>query len=70
MLQDFLDLQRDEPLLLPVGVREWLPEDDLAFVVLHAVATLGLASSAVGTGQLRCSGRWPRSRTGTEARLH
>ena len=38
--------------------------------MLDAVAILGLASSAVGTGQLRCSRRWPRSRTGTEARLH
>jgi hypothetical protein len=69
MLQDFLDLQHDEP-LLPAGMHEWLPEDDLTFAVLDAVATLGLASSAVGTGQLRCSRRWPRSRTGTEARLH
>ena len=70
MLEDFLDPQRDEPLLLPVGMRELLAEDDLTVVVLNAVATLGLASSAVGTGQLRCSRRWPRSRTGTEARLH
>src|SRR5205809_2038825 len=27
---------------LPVDMREWLPEDDLVFVVLDAVATLGL----------------------------
>jgi hypothetical protein len=34
--------QRDQPLLLPVDMREWLPEDDLVFVLLDAVATLDL----------------------------
>ena len=29
-------------MLMPVDMREWLPEDDLAFVVLDAVATLDL----------------------------
>ena len=37
MSQDFLCPQRDQPLLLPVDMREWLPEDDLVFVVLDAV---------------------------------
>jgi hypothetical protein len=37
--QNFLYLQRDQPLLLPVDMREWLPEDDLVLVVLDAVAT-------------------------------
>jgi hypothetical protein len=40
--QNFLFPQRDQPLLLPVVMREWLPEDDLVFVVLDAVATLDL----------------------------
>jgi transposase len=40
MPQNFLFPQRDQPLLLPVDMREWLPEDDLAFIVLDAVATL------------------------------
>jgi transposase len=40
--QNFLCPQRDQPLLLPVDMREWLPEDDLVFVVLDAVATLDL----------------------------
>jgi hypothetical protein len=31
--QNFLLPQRDQP-LLPVDMREWLPEDDLVFVVL------------------------------------
>jgi transposase len=42
MPQNFLCPQRDQPLLLPVDMREWLPEDDLVFVVLDAVATLDL----------------------------
>jgi transposase len=42
MPQNFLYPQRDQPMLLPVDMREWLPEDDLAFIVLDAVATLEL----------------------------
>jgi transposase len=40
--QNFLFPQRDQPLLLPVDMREWLPEDDLVYVVVDAVATLDL----------------------------
>jgi transposase len=40
--QNFLFPQRDQPLLMPVDMREWLPEDDLVYVVLDAVATLDL----------------------------
>jgi transposase len=42
MPQNFLFPQRDQPLLLPVEMREWLPEDDLAFIVLDAAAALDL----------------------------
>ena len=42
MSQNFLFPQRDQPLLMPVDMREWLPEDDLVFVVLDAVAALDL----------------------------
>jgi hypothetical protein len=30
-------------MLLPADVREWLPEDDLVFIVLDAVATVDLS---------------------------
>jgi transposase len=40
--QNFLFPQRDQPLLMPVDMREWLPEDDLVYVVLDAVGTLDL----------------------------
>lgn len=42
MSQNFPCPRRDQPLLMPVDMREWLPEDDLAFVALDAVATLDL----------------------------
>ena len=42
MPQNFICPQRDQPLLMPVDMREWLPEDDLVFVVLDAVAALDL----------------------------
>jgi transposase len=42
MPQNFLCPQRDQPLLMPVDMREWLPEDDLVFIVLDAVAALDL----------------------------
>jgi transposase len=42
MPQNFLFPQRDQPMLLPADMRDWLPEDDLVFVVLDAVATLDL----------------------------
>jgi transposase len=42
MPQNFLYPQRDQPLLLPADMREWLLEDDLVHVVLDAVATLDL----------------------------
>jgi transposase len=42
MPQNFLYPQRDQPLLLPADMREWLPEDDLVFMVLDAVAALDL----------------------------
>lgn len=41
MPQDFLYPQRDQPLVLPAGMREWLPEDDLVFVVLGRGGRLG-----------------------------
>jgi hypothetical protein len=42
MPQNFIFPQRDRPMLMPVDRREWLPEDDLVFVVLGAVAALDL----------------------------
>jgi hypothetical protein len=52
MPQNFLFPQRDQPLLMPVDMREWLPEDDLVFVVLMRWPPWIWASSAAGAGPM------------------
>jgi transposase len=42
MPQNFLACDRDQPLLLPPDLREWLPEDHLAWFVIEAVDELDL----------------------------
>src|SRR3954468_9878963 len=42
MAQNFLGCDRDQELLLPASVREWLPEGHLAWCVIDAVAALDL----------------------------
>jgi transposase len=42
MPQNFLPCERDQPLLLPPDMRDWLPEDHLAWFVIEAVAELDL----------------------------
>jgi transposase len=42
MAQNFLIFDRDQPLLLPPDLRDWLPEDHLAWFVIEAVDELDL----------------------------
>ena len=68
MPQNFLSPQRDQPLLLAVDMREWLPEGDVVFIVLDAVAALDLGAfrrryRADGHGP--APGRGPTSPTRT-----
>ena len=42
MPQNFLACDREQELLLPPSLREWLPESHLAWFVLDAVAALDL----------------------------
>jgi len=44
MPQNFIECDRDQELLLPPSMREWLPEDHLAWFVADAVQELDLAS--------------------------
>src|SRR5512132_1807209 len=44
MTQSFLACDRDQALLLPPSLREWLPEGHLAWFVIDAVAALDLSS--------------------------
>ncbi len=42
MPQNFLSCDRDQPMLLPPDLRDWLEEDHLAWFVIDAVAELDL----------------------------
>jgi len=42
MAQNFIACDREQELLLPPSLREWLPEGHLAWFVLDAVAELDL----------------------------
>src|ERR671917_672861 len=44
MPQNFLACDREQELLLPPSLREWLPEDHLAWFVIDAVAQFDLAA--------------------------
>src|SRR4051794_1765186 len=45
MPQNFLACDREQELLLPPSLREWLPDDHLAWFVIDAVAEMDLAAS-------------------------
>ena len=42
MAQIFIECDREQAFLVPPSLREWLPEDHLAWFVLDAVARLDL----------------------------
>jgi transposase len=44
MAQNFLVGDREQPFLLPPDVREWLPEDHLAWFVIDAVGVMDIAA--------------------------
>jgi len=56
MSQNFLTCDRDQSLLLPPSLREWLAEDHLAWFVLDAVEELDLAAFY---GEYRADGWGP-----------
>jgi hypothetical protein len=45
MAQNFLGCDREQELLLPPSLREWLPEDHLVWFVIDAVAAMDLEAS-------------------------
>jgi hypothetical protein len=57
MAQNFLACDREQALLLPPSLREWLPADHLAWFVIDVVEEIDLAPSW-----------WPIGRTGGVAR--
>src|SRR5215208_6739513 len=44
MAQNFIACDREQPFLLPPDVRDWLPEDHLAWFVIDAVGVMDLAA--------------------------
>jgi hypothetical protein len=44
MPQNFTESSRDQSFLLPPSLRDWLPEDHLAWFVIEAVDELDLAA--------------------------
>jgi hypothetical protein len=42
MPQNFLTCDRDQPMLLPPDLRDWLPADHLAWFVIEAIEELDL----------------------------
>ena len=44
MAQNFLRCDRDQPLLLPPDLRDWLPEDHLAWFVIESAEELDLSA--------------------------
>jgi hypothetical protein len=57
MPQNFLACDREQELLLPPSLREWLPEDHLAWFVIEAVTHLDLGASMRSTGRMGTVGR-------------
>ena len=43
MAQNFIECDRDQVLLMPPSLREWLPEGHLAWFVLDAVEEMDLS---------------------------
>jgi transposase len=53
MAERFVEVDRNTPMLLPVDLRDWVPEDDLVHFVIEAVGTLPTGEFVVnerGTG--------------------
>ena len=57
MAREFKAVDRDTPMLLPPDLREWLPDDHLAYLVLAVVEQLDLSAITAATGVVVSVGR-------------
>ena len=62
MAQNFIGCDREQAFLMPPSLRDWLPEDHLAWFVIEAVGRLDLGRfmrriARTGTGARRMSRR-------------
>ena len=49
MAERLVNVDRDTPMLLPVDLRQWVPENDLVHFVIGAVDSMNLSSVSVNT---------------------
>lgn len=49
MGENLVNVDRETPMLLPVDMRDWVPENDLVHFVISAVETMELGSARVNT---------------------
>lgn len=47
MAERLVNVDRETPMLLPVDLRQWIPEDDLVHFVINAVETMNLSALTV-----------------------
>jgi len=47
MASNFVNIDRDTPLLLPPDLRDWVPADHLAHFILDAVEALDLRQNSI-----------------------
>jgi hypothetical protein len=57
MAQNFLPCDREQVLLMPPSLREWLPEGHFAWFVLAAVEEMDLSASTLLTERTAMVGR-------------
>ena len=61
MAQNFIACDREQELLLPPSLREWLPEDHLAWFVIDAVEAMDLTAFLRGLSRRRAGSGGARS---------
>ena len=49
MAERLVNVDRDTPMLLPVDLRQWVPENDLVHFVINAVETMNLSAVSVNS---------------------
>jgi len=49
MAENLVNVDRDTPMLLPVDLRQWVPENDLVHFVISAVDSMNLSAVSVNT---------------------
>ena len=47
MSERFVTIDRETPMLFPVDMRDWLPEDHLVFFIIEAIEQIGVTGFKV-----------------------